>query len=120
MSTTKIYLLESASITVLGHQIFWINVPVEGAYRFPVYSVMIEHKEGLFMFDTGLDGALVQKFSRGDPNRMSQTKERSQGSGETCGKEAVRCRSDDELPLSLRSCGRKQALHLRQNDLPQT
>lgn len=53
-------------------------MPVEGAYRFPVYSVMIEHKEGLFMFDTGLDGALVQKFSGGDPNRMSQTKERSQ------------------------------------------
>lgn len=73
MMETKVYLLESGSITVPSHQIFWIDVPVIEPYRFPVYAVMIEHQEGLFLFDTGLDGALVQRFSGGDPNRMSQT-----------------------------------------------
>lgn len=73
MSDTKVYLLESGSITVPSHQIFWIDVPVIEPYRFPVYSVMIEHREGLFLFDTGLDGDLVQRFSGGDPDRMSQT-----------------------------------------------
>lgn len=61
MSKTKVYLLDNGTITVDGYNIFWVQGP-SGPYRFPVYSVLIEHQEGLFLFDTGID----PKFSTKD------------------------------------------------------
>src|SRR6202040_2400645 len=49
----KIWLLDGGSIVIEHTQLLW-NVPGEQV-RIPVYSVLIEHDDGLFLFDTGID-----------------------------------------------------------------
>ncbi len=49
----KVWLLDNGSIVIEHTQLMW-NVPGEQA-RIPVYSVLIEHDDGLFLFDTGID-----------------------------------------------------------------
>jgi 4-pyridoxolactonase len=49
----KIWLIDNGSIVIEHTQLLW-NVPGEQA-RIPVYSVLIEHDDGLFLFDTGID-----------------------------------------------------------------
>jgi 4-pyridoxolactonase len=49
----KLWLLDSGSIVIEHTQLMW-NVPGEQA-RIPVYSVLVEHDDGLFLFDTGID-----------------------------------------------------------------
>ena len=49
----KIWLLDGGSIVIEHTQLMW-NVPGPQA-RIPVYSVLIEHDDGLFVFDTGFD-----------------------------------------------------------------
>src|ERR671934_711575 len=49
----KVSLLDSGSIVIEHTQLMW-NVPGEQV-RIPVYSVLVEHNEGLFLFDTGID-----------------------------------------------------------------
>jgi 4-pyridoxolactonase len=46
-------LLDNGSIVIEHTQLMW-NVPGEQA-RIPVYSVLIEHDDGLVLFDTGID-----------------------------------------------------------------
>ena len=48
----KIWLLDSGSIVIEHTQLLW-NVPGPQV-RIPVYSVLVEHDEGLFLFDTGM------------------------------------------------------------------
>jgi 4-pyridoxolactonase len=54
MSDTKVYLLDGGSIVIDGFHMFW-NVGPAGEIRIPVYSVLVEHKEGRFLFDSGFD-----------------------------------------------------------------
>lgn len=54
MSDTKVYLLDGGSIVIDGFHMFW-NVGPAGEVRIPVYSVLVEHKEGRFLFDSGFD-----------------------------------------------------------------
>ena len=49
----RVWLLDSGSIVMEHKQLMW-NVPGPQA-RIPVYSVLVEHDDGLFLFDTGLD-----------------------------------------------------------------
>jgi 4-pyridoxolactonase len=49
----KVWLLDNGSIVIEHTQLMW-NVPGDQA-RIPVYSVLIEHDDGLFLFDTGID-----------------------------------------------------------------
>ncbi|MBX6367759.1 MAG: N-acyl homoserine lactonase family protein [Rhodospirillales bacterium] len=49
----KVWLLDNGSIVIEHTQLMW-NVPGEQV-RIPVYSVLVEHDEGLFLFDTGFD-----------------------------------------------------------------
>jgi 4-pyridoxolactonase len=49
----KLWLLDTGSIVNEHTQLLW-NVPGEQV-RIPVYSVLIEHDDGLFLFDTGID-----------------------------------------------------------------
>jgi 4-pyridoxolactonase len=49
----KVWLLDNGSIVIEHTQLMW-NVPGEQV-RIPVYSVLIEHDDGLFLFDTGID-----------------------------------------------------------------
>jgi len=48
----KIWLLDSGSIVIEHTQLMW-NVPGPQV-RIPVYSVLVEHDDGLFLFDTGI------------------------------------------------------------------
>lgn len=56
----KIYLLASGSCVIDHSHIFW-NIGCGTPVRFPVYSVLIDHPEGLFLFDTGFDLDHVQR-----------------------------------------------------------
>jgi len=49
----KVWLLDGGSIVIEHTQLMW-NVPGPQC-RIPVYSVLIEHDEGLFLIDTGID-----------------------------------------------------------------
>ena len=50
-----------------GYKIFWNRGP-GGDVRFPVYSVLIEHDDGLFIFDTGFDLNHLTTFLPAAPN----------------------------------------------------
>jgi 4-pyridoxolactonase len=49
----KVWLLDNGSIVIEHTQLMW-NVPGPQV-RIPVYSVLIDHDDGLFLFDTGID-----------------------------------------------------------------
>jgi 4-pyridoxolactonase len=49
----KVWLLDGGSIVIEHTQLMW-NVPGEQV-RIPVYSILVEHDDGLFLFDTGID-----------------------------------------------------------------
>jgi 4-pyridoxolactonase len=59
-TATKVQLLDSGSLVIDQSHITW-NVGCGTPVRFPVYSVLIEHPEGLFLFDTGFDEDLVNE-----------------------------------------------------------
>ncbi|HEY2285050.1 MAG TPA: MBL fold metallo-hydrolase, partial [Streptosporangiaceae bacterium] len=50
----RVYLLDGGTLVIDGYHLYW-NVGPGGPVRFPCYSVLIEHPEGLFLFDTGYD-----------------------------------------------------------------
>jgi 4-pyridoxolactonase len=54
MADTKVYLLDGGTLVIDGFHVFWNRGPA-GEVRFPVYSVLIEHNDGRYIFDTGYD-----------------------------------------------------------------
>jgi 4-pyridoxolactonase len=48
----KVWLLDNGSIVIEHTQLMW-NVPGPQV-RIPVYSILVEHDDGLFLFDTGI------------------------------------------------------------------
>ena len=60
MAETKVYLLDGGSLVIDGFHMYWNRGP-GGEVRFPCYSVLIEHDEGKFIFDTGFDKIHVDK-----------------------------------------------------------
>jgi len=55
-----VFLLDGGSLVVDGYHLYW-NVGPGGETRFPCYSVLIDHPEGKFLFDTGYDLLHVSK-----------------------------------------------------------
>ena len=55
---TRVRLLDSGTLVIDQSHITW-NIGCGTPVRFPVYSVLIEHPDGVFMFDTGYDLELV-------------------------------------------------------------
>lgn len=55
---TQVRLLDSGTLVIDQSHITW-NVGCGTPVRFPVYSVLIEHPDGLLLFDTGYDVDLV-------------------------------------------------------------
>jgi 4-pyridoxolactonase len=49
----KVWFLDNGSIVIEHTQLMW-NVPGPQV-RIPVYSVLVEHEDGLFLLDTGID-----------------------------------------------------------------
>ncbi len=60
MADTKVYLLDGGTLVLDGYHVFWNRGP-GGEVRFPVYSILVEHAQGRFLFDTGFDCEHVQK-----------------------------------------------------------
>ena len=60
MSDTKVYLLDGGTLVIDGYHVFWNRGPA-GEIRFPVYSILVEHKDGRFLIDTGFDYDHVMK-----------------------------------------------------------
>jgi 4-pyridoxolactonase len=58
--TVKVYLLNSGSLVIDRSNVLW-NIDPGNPVRFPVYSVLIDHPEELFLFDTGYDYDHVQR-----------------------------------------------------------
>jgi 4-pyridoxolactonase len=54
MADTKVYLLDGGTLVIDGFHVFWNRGPA-GEVRFPCYSVLIEHQDGRYIFDTGYD-----------------------------------------------------------------
>ena len=55
----RVFLLDSGTLVIDQAHITW-NIGAGNPVRFPVYSVLIEHDDGLFLFDTGYDLEHVQ------------------------------------------------------------
>jgi 4-pyridoxolactonase len=51
---TRVALLDGGTMFLKEYQMFW-NVPSEVTIPIPSYSVLIDHEDGLFLFDTGFD-----------------------------------------------------------------
>jgi 4-pyridoxolactonase len=60
LADTKVYLLDGGSLVLDGYHVFWNRGPA-GEVRFPVYSILVDHPEGRFLFDTGFDKQHVEK-----------------------------------------------------------
>jgi 4-pyridoxolactonase len=58
---TRVRLLDSGTLVIDQSHITW-NVGCGTPVRFPVYSVLIEHPDGPFMFDSGYDLDVVNEF----------------------------------------------------------
>lgn len=56
----KVYFLDTGSIVIDHAQLMW-NVNPGNPVRIPSYGVLVEHDEGLFVFDTGFDYEHVQQ-----------------------------------------------------------
>lgn len=54
MARSRVAILDSGSLAIDGHKLWW-NAGPAGDVRFPVYAVLIEHDDGLLMFDSGFD-----------------------------------------------------------------
>ena len=54
MKETRVFILDGGTLVIDGFHIYWNRGPA-GEVRFPVYSVLIDHADGLYLFDTGFD-----------------------------------------------------------------
>jgi 4-pyridoxolactonase len=62
---TKVFLLDGGSLALDHSQLFWNREPGR-ICRFPVYSVLIEHAEGRFLFDSGFNKAVFDQLRPGN------------------------------------------------------
>jgi 4-pyridoxolactonase len=60
MTVNRVWLLDSGSLVIDRSHVIW-NIDPGNPVRFPVYSVLIEHSDGLFMFDSGYDLETVEE-----------------------------------------------------------
>jgi len=62
---TRVSLLDGGSLAIDGYKVYWNRGP-SGDVRFPVYSVLVDHEDGLFIYDTGFDLLHMQTYVPGD------------------------------------------------------
>ena len=61
----RVFLLDSGTMMIDRSQLLW-NVDCGQRLRFPIYSVLVEHDDGLFLFDTGFDLEHVSRVFPGE------------------------------------------------------
>jgi 4-pyridoxolactonase len=54
VAAKKVYILDGGSLVIDRSEVLW-HIDVGTPVRFPVYSVLIEHPDGLIMYDAGYD-----------------------------------------------------------------
>lgn len=54
MTDPKVYLLDGGTLVIDESDVHW-HINAGNPVRFPVYSVLIEHQDGLILYDTGYD-----------------------------------------------------------------
>ncbi|CAN5369367.1 4-pyridoxolactonase [soil metagenome] len=60
MPDPKVYLLDGGTLVIDESDVHW-HINAGNPVRFPVYSVLIEHQDGLILYDTGYDLDHVNK-----------------------------------------------------------
>lgn len=65
MRKTRLCLLDGGTLALEGYKLFWGRGTPE-LIRFACYSVLIDHKDGLFLFDSGYDGDFMDKWTQQD------------------------------------------------------
>jgi 4-pyridoxolactonase len=65
MKKTRVSLLDGGSLALPDFKLFWGKGDGE-LIRIDCYSVLIDHEEGLFLFDTGFDWEFMDKWTRQD------------------------------------------------------
>jgi 4-pyridoxolactonase len=83
MTAKKVYILDGGSLVIDRSQVLW-HIDVGTPVRFPVYSVLIEHPDGLIMYDTGYD---LEHVNRVLPFEQPQQT------------------ADQTIPAQLKACG---------------
>ena len=61
MAVQRIWLLDSGSLVIDRSHVIW-NVDAGNPVRFPVYSVLVEHDDGLVLFDSGFEKETVEQY----------------------------------------------------------
>ncbi|RKS93005.1 4-pyridoxolactonase [Microbacterium sp. AG790] len=54
MTDPKVYLLDGGTLVIDESDVHW-HINLGNPVRFPVYSVLVEHADGLILYDTGFD-----------------------------------------------------------------
>jgi 4-pyridoxolactonase len=60
MTDSKVWLLDGGTLVIDASDVHW-HIDAGNPVRFPVYSVLIEHPDGLILYDTGYDLDHVNK-----------------------------------------------------------
>jgi len=60
MTDPKVYLLDGGTLVIDESDVHW-HINAGNPVRFPVYSVLVEHADGLILYDTGYDLDHVNK-----------------------------------------------------------
>lgn len=61
MGVKRIWLLDSGSLVIDRSHVMW-NIDSGNPVRFPVYSVLVDHSDGLFLFDSGFEKETVEEY----------------------------------------------------------
>src|SRR5271166_3461179 len=115
MTDTKVHLLDGGTLVIDGFHAFWNRGPA-GEVRFPCYSVLIEHADGRYMFDTGYDFEHVMRVLPFE--KPIQDKSDAARAAREAGLENRRHQLRHQLPLSFRSLRRQQVLPRSLHALP--
>lgn len=72
MKETRVALLDGGEMFAKEYQVYW-NYPSEARISLPSFSVLIDHADGLYLFDSGFDlGFFQDKVSAADANQTSR------------------------------------------------
>jgi 4-pyridoxolactonase len=65
MKNTRVCFLDNGTIALEGYKLFWGKGKPE-LIRFAAYAVLVDHPEGLFLFDTGYDRRFMDVWTKQD------------------------------------------------------
>ena len=111
MTETRVHLLEGGTLVIDGFHAFWNRGP-GGELRFPCYSVLIEHADGRYIFDTGYDFDHVMRVLPFE-KPMQDPAQTIPGQLAKLGLVPERHQLRHQLPLSFRPLRREQVLSRR-------